>query len=142
MQSIETRGNRLIVIRLEEGEPLLESLENIARKYEVKAAVINAIGALKLLHYGIFRPAKKQYEWFERSGFFELVSAIGNISWDGDDPVVHVHISVADQDGHLIGGHCGRNSTITITGEIYVLETDEKVTRETDPTWGIKVLAI
>ena len=49
-------------------------------------------------------------------GPFEIVSGTGTISKDG----CHLHISVSDKDGHVIGGHLKDGCRVGVTVEVVI----------------------
>ena len=70
---------------------------------------------------------------------FEIVSATGTISQEG----CHVHISIADSEGHVLGGHLMDQNIIFTTCELVILEISEvEFKRELDPQTNFKELKI
>ena len=73
------------------------------------------------------------------SGPFEIVSIVGTISKNG----VHVHLSIADQEGRVIGGHLMDGCEIHTTAEIVLLENNDLTfSREMDSVTGYQELVI
>jgi predicted DNA-binding protein with PD1-like motif len=46
----------------------------------------------------------------------EVVSGLGSVSEADGRPFVHIHVSLADREGHLIGGHVEPGT------EVYAME--------------------
>lgn len=75
----------------------------------------------------------------ERNEKFEILSLQGSLSQDG----VHLHLSVADREGKVFGGHLVDGCEIYTTAEILILElSDYQLTREKDPKTGYPELVI
>ena len=70
----------------------------------------------------------------------EIVSLTGTISADG----VHLHMSVADGNGNVIGGHLSYGSLVNTTAEIVIVSLNDKYsfTREYDEATGYDELVI
>ena len=56
----------------------------------------------------------------ECSGPFDVVSLVGTISTSG----CHIHISLADSEGHMIGSHLVDNDIIFTTAEVSLIVLD------------------
>ena len=69
----------------------------------------------------------------------EIVSLTGTIGGDGG---VHLHVSLSNQDGAVVGGHVVELVVFT-TAEIMLAVVDDiHMTREEDPATGFKELEI
>jgi predicted DNA-binding protein with PD1-like motif len=78
------------------------------------------------------------------AGPFEIVSLTGTLacSGDGDSCVKHLHISLSDAQGRVVGGHLVRLEVET-TAEIVVGELEDLVfTREHDANTGFAELVV
>lgn len=91
-----------MTVRLKPGQLLKEEMEKIAVTESVNAGVLlSVVGGLKnavLRMPGSTPEDQKVKKW---DGPFEIVSGTGAISKDG----CHIHISVSDCDGNVLGGH-------------------------------------
>ena len=142
MKSIKTNLNRVIVVKIEPDEDLIDSLKKIVSEYNIKSGLINCIGALKEFTIGYFDLEKGNYEMKTFNENVELVSCIGNISHKDKEPLIHVHATLGRRDYSLIGGHLGQPSIISITGEVYIYETNIKLHRELDKKFNLSLLNI
>lgn len=122
--------------RLRPTQDLKKELLHYAQTHGLKAAVItSAVGSLKTAKLRLAN-GKNATSY---PGPFEIVSATGTISSDG----VHIHISVADQNGQVLGGHLMDGCEIHTTAEIVLLESKDLVfTREVDEVTGYRELVI
>ena len=78
------------------------------------------------------------------AGPFEIVSLTGTLACGGDEDscVKHLHISLSDAQGRVVGGHLVRLEVET-TAEIVLGELEDLVfTREHDPATGFGELTV
>jgi predicted DNA-binding protein with PD1-like motif len=104
--------------------------------------LINCIGALKKYTLGYFDIDSKEYLRKTFDNFIELVSCMGNISFRDGEPIIHLHISIGTKDYNIFGGHLLQPSIVSITGEVYIFEIDEKLNRKEDSQLGLFLLDI
>lgn len=101
-------------LRLSPGSDLRTSLEaEVARRSLRAAFVVAGIGSLsetRLRLAGADQPTAI-------AGGVEILTLSGTISPDG----AHLHISVADATGRVIGGHLARGSIVRTTAEVLLL---------------------
>src|SRR5690242_2136349 len=99
--------------RLKPKMDLRKSIFEFAKENEVKAGcVVSYVGSLEQLHIRFANQETGQLQ----TGFFEIVSLTGTFSKTN----CHLHIAVADSNGHVFGGHLLDNNLIYTTGEIVV----------------------
>ncbi len=91
------------MIRLFNGEEIIESVKEVCKKENVTSGRVQGIGAVQKAVLGYFDTEKKEYMHFECKG--ELVSCMGNIAKKEDEIVVHAHAVIGDKDGECKGGH-------------------------------------
>ncbi len=142
MKSIETKISRVIVGKVEPDEDLIDSIIQMIKDHDIKSGLINCIGALKKFTIGYFDINSKSYIQKTYDDYVELVSCMGNISFKDDQPVVHLHISLGTRDYNIIGGHLIQPTIVSITGEVYIFEIDQKLIRVNDPTLNLSLLKI
>ena len=72
-------------------------------------------------------------------GPLEIVSLSGSLSAAG----AHLHVSVSDAAGRVVGGHLGYGSTVRTTAEVLLaLLPNGTLTREHDPATGFNELVV
>ncbi len=136
---VGAEGGR-IVIKLEQEEDFLPSLEAVLRENNVNSGVVlGGIGALKDFELGWFDPDKREYVKTHHGSSHELLSLQGTVTL-GADPPLHVHASLGDERQAVVGGHLFR-ATVAVLAEVtvQVLE-DLHLTRELNPKTGLKEL--
>ena len=123
-------------IRLQPNQDLKKSLENYARENQINAGVVlTCVGSLK---NATLRMADENIiKTF--TGKYEIVSLVGTFSADG----CHLHISLSDKDGNVIGGHLKEGCDIYTTAEIVIGDIKNLIfTRAMDENTGFKELVI
>jgi predicted DNA-binding protein with PD1-like motif len=97
--------------------------------------VLQGIGSLsvaQLRYAGIAQPA-------ELRGDLEILTLAGSISADG----AHLHMSVSDAQGRVLGGHVCPGCIVRTTAELLLaLLPGQRFTRELDPQTGYPELKI
>ena len=140
MNNILTDNGRVIVGKVLPNEDLIDAIRELAIKNEIISGFVNIIGALKKVTLGFFDINKKEYllKTFEEP--LELISCMGNIAYSGDEPIIHLHVTLGREDLSVIGGHLSQPSIISITGEVVIHEIKKKMTRAEDPQSRLKLL--
>jgi predicted DNA-binding protein with PD1-like motif len=140
VQEIKPVG-RVVVARLEPGEDILHSIENVAKEKELRSAHVSMIGAVSRAHLGYFDREEKEYKDFTIEKDLEIVSGLGNIAKHEDRYVVHVHVVAADETGRCYGGHLLEGCKVSVTIELVMTEVDE-LKRARDNLTGLNLLKI
>ena len=127
---------RTIAVRLRPGADLNGELLALAAREGVQAVwVLTCVGILSQVRV---RPAggAEHATW---QGAFEIVALTGTLSQDGG----HLHLAVADQQGHTLGGHLAEGCTVRTTAEVVVAADDRLLfAREYDPATGYDELVV
>ncbi len=129
-----------ITFRLKPGQLLKEEIEKRAKEKDIKAGVLlSIVGALE---NAVLRMAGSESdnqvikEWNEP---FEIVSGTGTISKEG----CHIHVSLSNRKGNVIGGHLKDGCIVKYTAEIVVgIFEDVSYRRIYDKDTGFKELDI
>jgi len=117
-------------IRLKPGMDLKRELENTAKLLGLQAAaIVTTVGSLEKVNLRF--ADQKQPTPF--NGYHEILSLNGTLSQSG----MHIHLTVADKDGQVKGGHLTEGNIIYTTAEIVILEQNHlSFSRVIDPTYG------
>lgn len=130
-------GNQY-VIRLDRGEEIVGKLKEVAEKEEIRLAYLTGIGAVGSVTAGVFDTKEKTFKGHTWNGDLEVVSIGGNINTMNGDIYTHFHISVADEQGNVFGGHLNE-AIISGTGELVLTEIDGSVDRRFDEEIGLNL---
>ena len=127
--------NTFEVIRLHPGDDLRGALAKLARERNLEAGfVLSAIGSLD--------PAVLRYagrpEATTLTGDFEILTLAGTLGTGG----VHLHMSISDSGGRVLGGHVAQGCIVRTTAEIVIGRAEDWVfERAPDPATGYLELA-
>lgn len=130
-----------VVLRLEIGEEIIESVKDVCTRHNIKAAHITGIGALKKAVVGVFNMDTKVYKSNEYNCFTELTALCGNASVMNGDSYIHLHASLADEEGCAFGGHLNEG-VIGATAEIFITVLDGAIERVHCDETGLNVFDI
>lgn len=126
----------LLPVRLPPGADLRLALESLLQQHQSCAAwVLQGIGSLSVAQLRLAgRPSPT-----ELRGDLEILTLAGSLSPDG----AHLHMSVADADGRVTGGHACAGCTVRTTAEILItLLPQHRFRRMLDDDTGFPELAI
>lgn len=132
------RFGNTIVARIDKGEEILEQVQEIARKEDIKLASVQALGAVNQFTVGVFLTDEKRYQANEFEGSFEIVSLTGTINTMQDAFYCHLHMSAGNEKGEVFGGHLNR-AVISATCEMIIQIIDGRVDREKDEETGLNL---
>ena len=132
------RFDNVIVARLDRGEEILATLEQLARKENIRLANINALGALDKLEVGVFNVEEKKFYGDVYEDAYEIVSLTGSINTMNGEYYSHLHLSASDDQGNTVGGHL-KYGRISATCEMFIYVIDGEVDRYYDEETGLNL---
>lgn len=127
---------RPLPVRLRPKQDLRLALESVPSESKVSAAfVLQGMGSLSVARIRFAGMS----EATELRGDLEILTLSGSLSPDG----VHLHITVADAEGRVVGGHVAQGCVVRTTAEILLaLLPDYQFSREPDAESGWDELVI
>jgi uncharacterized protein len=136
LRCIERSSVDALPLRLSPGADLRRALESALAAHTGHAVVlISGIGSLdkaRLRLAGAAEPMTLQ-------GDLEILTLAGTIAANG----AHLHMSVADSQGRVMGGHVAYGCTVRTTAEVLLAILPEwSFTRALDPATGFAELVI
>jgi predicted DNA-binding protein with PD1-like motif len=125
-----------VALRIPAGADLRAALAELPVRHGVGAAfVLQGIGSLEV---AAIRYAGRD-ACVDLRGDLEILTLGGSLSQDGP----HLHMTVADADGRVSGGHVGPGCIVRTTAEVLVgLLPEMRFSREEDPVTGYKELVV
>lgn len=130
-------GNKIIV-RMDPGEEIMEQLKILCGREMIYLAEVKALGALQEFSVGLFDTEKKQYFGKDYILPVEITSLWGTVSTQRGETYLHLHLSAADREGHVYGGHMNR-AVVSATCEMVIDVLDGRVEREFAPEIGLNL---
>ncbi|MGB4768108.1 MAG: PPC domain-containing DNA-binding protein [Candidatus Saccharimonas sp.] len=129
---------KTVTKRLHDGQDLLQEIQKLVQEHHVQAGVIlSAVGSLS--NSKIRVPVIDGKVKYIEPVNLEIDSLHGTVSENG----CHLHISVSDTSGHVMGGHVKEGCTIRTTCELVIGILDNTVfKREPDPQTGFDELVV
>ncbi len=98
------RTANCLVIRLDPGEELINSLLTACQEHDIHCAQITGIGAAKKITCGVFDPKTREYHSEKFKGIFEITSLNGTITTMDGGLYPHIHVTFADEKYKVRGG--------------------------------------
>ena len=127
-----------IIIRLDVGEEIISSIMNILKNEKISFASITGIGATNDFTIGTYDVTNQLYKKSNYKGVYEIVSLLGNTSTMNNEPYIHIHMSAADKNNNVVGGHLNE-AYISATAEIVLNIIETNVDRIKDTNTGLNI---
>jgi len=131
--------NNKILVRLEKGEEIVESIRTLANKEQIKLGTITGIGAVNKATIGLFEVDTKVYNTIDLEEDMEIVSLGGNITEKDGEVYIHLHIAISNSTYNVKAGHLN-SAIISATGEIFIDIIEGSVGRRFDKEAGLNLL--
>jgi hypothetical protein len=144
MQYTEGKLGRVFVVKLSDGEPIYDSILEIANREGIKCAAVYAVGGMRSGTV-VTGPENPRGKVVPRTISFddarELVGFGTIVPLDGK-PSLHMHAGIGDQEHVTVG--CPRiAANVYLVLEVVIIELlGIKATREFDPEFGVHVLSL
>lgn len=132
------RFGNTIVVRIDRGEEITEKIKEAALKENVRFASVQAIGATDEFEAGAYDLPQKKYNSRRYAGVFEIVSLLGTIDRKDGEYYAHFHISAADENGVVFGGHLN-SARVSATCEALIRLIEGDISRRTDEITGVNL---
>ena len=126
------------VLRINRGEEVVEQLTAFCRAEGVKLASVTGIGAADEVVVGLYDVGEKVYHKETLTGPMEITSLVGSITTAGEEPYLHLHITVCGHDLGVKGGHLN-SCRISATCELNIHCVDGRVGRRYDEETGLNL---
>lgn len=126
------------LMRLLRGEEVNAEIKKFCKELNIKNAGISGIGSIENPTLAHYRVDTKKYKEKMLNGIFELTSLIGTVGVFEDEPLVHVHVSLSDEEMRAFGGHLVKGS-VSATVEIVLTVYGSKNTKSYDKKIGLKL---
>lgn len=132
------RLGNTIIARIDKNEEIIERLLAICKEEKVTLANVNALGAVGEFQVGLFNTKEKKYYSTKYEGDFEIVSLTGSITTKQGELYNHIHMSAADQENKVYGGHLNY-AKVSATCEMFIQVIEGKVEREFNEEVGLNL---
>lgn len=109
---------------------------NFAREHTIVAAHIVGIGGVTQVELGFYSLEEMEYTFKSFSETLEITSLLGNITLKNDEPFLHAHITVANKEYQVLGGHL-KEAIVGGTCEINMVVHTAPLYRSIDQETGL-----
>jgi uncharacterized protein len=133
------RGEVTYVLVFDTGDEVVSRLNGFAKENEIGAAHLTAIGAFSDAVLGYFDWEAKDYKRIPVREQVEVLSLIGDVALDGDEPKVHAHVVVGRSDGTTLGGHL-LEARVRPTLELILVESPSHLHKRIDRESGLALI--
>jgi len=129
----------MIIGKLPYKSDLLRELNRLVTHRNIEAGAVQVMGSLSRARLSFFDQKMRAYRELDFDAPHEIVAGAGNISLrtDTETPSVHLHLSVADSQGKVVGGHCLEGCTIYAVEFVIVPFTGPPPRRTLDQATGL-----
>ncbi len=145
------RAGRVVIARFEDKEDVLSNLTDIAKKENIKAAVVYLVGGMREGKI-VVGPEKDVMPpvpmWRELGESHEILGVgtifyqVGNDSQRGDEPKVHLHGAFGKRDNVKVGCLRAKAETFLVLEAVIVEIEGVNAVRELDPVSGLALLKL
>ncbi len=128
-------------LRFERGELIIENLVQFIKDQQIGGGWVVGLGGLAWAELGFYDLAAKEYDWKKFDTLLELTNLTGNIAWQHNQTVLHLHATISDASFHAHGGHL-KEAEAAGTVEVFIHRwlRDEGLQRSKDEATGLNLL--
>ena len=119
------------------GSDLLRELEAYVRTKGINLAWLWGLGAVSRATIRYYDQPKQEWIDLDLDQRLEVAGLVGNVSLMNGEPILHVHVTLADHKGRCYGGHLGHNTLVFNLEVLLVTLSGPPVTRKLDPQTGL-----
>lgn len=135
----EASAGRAFVGRLEAGDDLVEEIEHLAAEYEVKAAWVSVVGAVRHASFAYYDQEDRRYIELDSDEHHELFGFVGNISVRDGRAFLHAHAGFGARHGGTVAGHLLPGCEVFVA-EVTIREmTGVELNRTPDDVTGLSL---
>jgi predicted DNA-binding protein with PD1-like motif len=138
---IHDSGEKTFAIIFDKGDEVASGLLSFAKDNNLSASHFTAIGAFERVTLGFFERERKDYKRITIEEQVEVLSLVGDVALDGDEPKVHAHVVVGKADGTAHGGHL-LEARVWPTLEAILVESPEHLRRKIDKETGLALISL
>jgi len=134
-------GEKTWALVFETDDEVVAELLRFAKDNRLGGAHFTAIGGLRYVVLGYFDWQQKEYVPIVIDDQVEVLSLIGDIALQQDEPKVHAHVVVGMSDATARGGHLLK-AQVRPTLEVILSESPQHLRREFDESAGLPLIRI
>lgn len=125
------------ILKPDFGSDLLKELQKYVSAKNINLAWLSGVGAVSRANIRYYDQPEQKWVDLELDQNLEVAGMWGNVSLLNGEPIVHVHIVLADREGRCYGGHLA-DGTLVFNLEIMLTTlSGPNVIRKMDPQTGL-----
>jgi len=125
------------ILKPDFGSDLLKELQKYVSAKNINLAWLSGVGAVSRANIRYYDQPEQKWVDLELDQNLEVAGMWGNVSLLNGEPIVHVHIVLADREGRCYGGHLA-DGTLVFNLEIMLTTlSGPNVIRNMDPQTGL-----
>ena len=121
------------------GSDLLKELEDYVRANGINLAWLSGVGAVSRATIRYYDQPKQAWIDLDLEQRLEVAGMWGNVSLLNGEPIVHLHVVLADEKGRCHGGHLGNNTLVFNLEILMTTLSGPPVMRKMDPQTGLTI---
>jgi len=129
-------NNNKVFISLQTGDEIIGSITSFLKEKNIYSGMINGIGAINQVELGFYNLESQKYIKNFFNDDYELTSLMGNIALKDEEPFVHIHINMSDDNFGVLGGHLF-SAVTTASAEVIILLDNQSINRQLDENVGL-----
>jgi predicted DNA-binding protein with PD1-like motif len=137
MFNVQASIGQVHILKPPFGSDLLKELESYVRAKGINLAWLSGLGAVSRATIRYYDQPKQEWLDLDLDQRLEVAGMLGNVSLMNGEPIVHVHVILADEQGHCYGGHLGQNTQVFNLEILLTTLSGPAVTRKMDPQTGL-----
>ena len=138
---LEPYGPKNFALVFDTGDEAMSGLISFANEHRLVGAHFTGLGAFSQVILGYYDWEKKEYLKIPVDEQVEVVSLIGDVALEKDQPKIHAHVVVGKRNGSTAGGHLLK-AYVRPTLEIVLTESPAHLRREFDPASGLALIRL
>ena len=138
MKAKQLQEGRYVLV-FDKGEEAIAGLTAFARGHGLTSARITAIGAFSDVKLGYFDRERHEYDEIPLAEQVEVLSLLGDVALERNEPRVHVHAVVGRADGTTRGGHL-LEGHVWPTLEVILDSSPAHLRKRSDPETGLALI--
>ncbi len=133
---------KTIVIKLDDGDDVYKCVQDIARKENISAAMIIAVGGIRRgkVVVGPENTTGRPEPVFREFDDAREIVGTGTIFWDEEGPKMHIHMGFGRKDTVLVGCPRGGAEVFCILELVIIELKGINAERRLNPEYGFKLL--
>lgn len=138
---IHQDGGKTYAIVFDVGDEVIAGLTAFAREHQLEASDFTGLGAFSSATLGFFEIEQQDFRQIPVNQQVEVLSLVGNITLENEEPKVHAHVVLGCADGTTRGGHLLEGHARP-TLELVLSEAPVQLRRRFDAATGLALIRL